>query len=129
MEVINLLFEELRVFQKLEVYEWFCIRGGIIDPYTTSYSLFCVMVSCFAGCIMTRSARRKAGKLAWSAIWGDPLDQGVGFLAGNPAGSFGVHTSKTANIPRLLTILDDNINAPNDGTFSKTMINYMADAQ
>ena len=44
--------------------------GGIIDPYTTSYLLFCVMVSCFAGYIMTRSARRKAGRLAWSAIWG-----------------------------------------------------------
>ena len=71
MEVINLLFEEFRVFQKLEVYEWFCIRGGIIDPYTTSYLLFCVMVSCFAGYVITRSARRKAGRLAWSAIWGD----------------------------------------------------------
>ena len=70
MEVINLLFEEFRVFQKLEVYEWFCIRGGIIDPYTTLYLLFCVMVSCFAGYIMTRGARRKAGRLAWSAIWG-----------------------------------------------------------
>ena len=77
MEVINLLFEEFRVFQKLEVYEWFCIRGGIIDPYTTLYLLFCVMVSCFAGYIMTRSARRKAGRLAWSAIWG-----GCGWITG-----------------------------------------------
>ncbi len=25
------------------------VRGGIIDPDTTSYLLFCVMVSCFAG--------------------------------------------------------------------------------
>jgi hypothetical protein len=57
------------------------------------------------------------------------LDLGVGFRAGNPAGSFGIHTSKSANIPRLLTILDDNINAPNDDTFSQTMMNYMADAQ
>jgi hypothetical protein len=59
VEVINLLFEEFRVFQKLEVYEWFCIRGGIIDPDTTSYLLFCVMVSCFAGYVMTRGTRRK----------------------------------------------------------------------
>jgi len=28
------------------------------------------MVSCFAGYVITRSARRKAGRLAWSAIWG-----------------------------------------------------------
>ena len=70
-----------------------------------------------------------ADMISYTIACDDPLDQGVGFLAGNPAGSFGVHTSKSANIPRLLTILDDNINAPNDGTFSKTMMDYMADAQ
>jgi hypothetical protein len=70
-----------------------------------------------------------ADMISYTIACDDPLDQGVGFLAGNPAGSFGVHTSKTANIPRLLTILDDNINAPNNGTFSKTMMDYMADAQ
>jgi hypothetical protein len=70
-----------------------------------------------------------ADMISFTIACDDPLDQGVGFLAGNPAGSFGVHTSKTTNIPRLLTILDDNINALNDGTFSKTMMDYMADAQ
>ena len=67
--------------------------------------------------------------ISYTIACDDPLDQGVGFLAGNPAGSFGIHTSKSANIPRLLTILDDNINAPNDEFFSQTMMNYMADAQ
>jgi hypothetical protein len=59
----------------------------------------------------------------------DPYDQGVGFIAGNPGGTFGVHTSKTANLPRLLTILDDNINAPSDDKVSDSIMNYMAEAQ
>jgi hypothetical protein len=70
-----------------------------------------------------------ANMISYTMACDDPLDLGVGFRAGNPAGSFGIHTSKSANIPRLLTILDDNINAPNDDTFSQTMMNYMADAQ
>lgn len=69
------------------------------------------------------------GMISYTMACDDLLDQGVGFIAGNPAGSFGVHTSKNANIPRLLTILSDNINAPKDGSVSDSIMNYMAEAQ
>jgi hypothetical protein len=67
--------------------------------------------------------------LSYTMACDDPYDEGVGFIAGNPAGTFGVHTSKTANLPRLLTILDDNINAPKDNSVSDSIMNYMAEAQ
>jgi hypothetical protein len=67
--------------------------------------------------------------LSYTMACDDPYDEGVGFIAGNPGGTFGVHTSKTANLPRLLTILDDNINAPKDNSVSDSIMNYMAEAQ
>ena len=70
-----------------------------------------------------------ADMISYTIACDDLYDEGVGFLPGIPAGDFGVHTSKSTNIPRLLTVLDDNVNASNDLTFSKTMMNYMADAQ
>jgi hypothetical protein len=70
-----------------------------------------------------------ANKIKYSIACDDPLNQGFGFIEGSPAGSFGVHTSKSANIPRLMTVLVDNVDATNDNKVSHTVMQYMVDAQ
>ena len=69
------------------------------------------------------------GVISYTMACDDLYNTGVGFIAGNPAGSFGVHTSKSSNIPRLMTILTDNINATDVNKVSQTILNYMVDAQ
>ena len=67
--------------------------------------------------------------ISYTMACDDLYDAEVGFIAGAPAGSFGVHTSKGDKIPRLMTILNDNINATNVNEVSQTIVNYMVDAQ
>jgi hypothetical protein len=70
-----------------------------------------------------------ANKIKYSIACDDPLNQGFGFIEGSPSGSFGVHTCKSANIPRLMTVLVDNVDATNDNKVSHTVMQYMVDAQ
>ena len=67
--------------------------------------------------------------ISYTMACDDLYNTGVGFLAGNPAGSFGVHTSKGEKIPRLMTILNDNINATDVNKVSQTLVKYMVEAQ
>ena len=67
--------------------------------------------------------------ISYTMACDDLYNTGVGFLAGNPGGSFGVHTSKGEKIPRLMTILNDNINATDVNKVSQTLVKYMVEAQ